>query len=339
MAVRRSGSGDTWRVGDAVEVRRLDEIMATLDRNGELDGLPFMPEMVPYCGGRLTVGKVAHKVCDTVSKSGMRRMTGAVHLAETRCDGAAHGGCQAACLMYWKTAWLKKVDPSSPPSAPGGPPTAPAVLVEASRREPVDGGERYRCQATELARAAPQRLRLRDLRQYVQDVRSGNASVLWVLRAFLVGVYNQLEGRIRRRLPDSLKDLGPRQWGAIQGRPGPTPTGRIDLRPGELVRIRSRQQVAETLDERHLNRGMGFDAEMARFCGQTGRVARRVDHIIDEGSGRMLTMKEPCVVLEGLVCEGAYNASCPRSITPYWREIWLERTDGPAPPALPDGGT
>jgi hypothetical protein len=39
----------------------------------------------------------------------------------------------------------------------------------------------------------------------------------------------------------------------------------------------------------------------------------------------MLTMKSPCVVLEGIVCEGAYNVSCPRAIPPYWREIWLER--------------
>ena len=93
----------TWHVGDIVEVKSLDEILATLDDQGELDGLPFMPEMVQYCGRRLEVGKVAHKVCDTISGSGMRRMTDAVHLSDVRCDGSAHGGCQAACLVYWKT--------------------------------------------------------------------------------------------------------------------------------------------------------------------------------------------------------------------------------------------
>jgi len=39
----------------------------------------------------------------------------------------------------------------------------------------------------------------------------------------------------------------------------------------------------------------------------------------------MLHMRSPCIVLDGVVCEGAYAASCPRSITPYWREIWLEK--------------
>jgi hypothetical protein len=37
-------------------------------------------------------------------------MENAVHLTGVRCDGQAHGGCQAGCLIYWKEAWLKRVD-------------------------------------------------------------------------------------------------------------------------------------------------------------------------------------------------------------------------------------
>jgi hypothetical protein len=65
------------RVGDLVEVRSAQEILATLDQNGELENLPFMPEMLQFCGQRLTVHKVAHKLCDTISASGMRRMENA----------------------------------------------------------------------------------------------------------------------------------------------------------------------------------------------------------------------------------------------------------------------
>jgi len=37
-------------------------------------------------------------------------------------------------------------------------------------------------------------------------------------------------------------------------------------------------------------------------------------------------------VLEGVVCEGAFSAACPRAITSYWREIWLEKIESaPAP--------
>ena len=94
-------------------MRSAEEILATLDERGELENLPFMPEMLAFCGQRLTVHKVAHKACDTISRSGMRRMTNAVHLTGSRCDGSAHGGCQTACSLYWKEQWLRRVDPGS----------------------------------------------------------------------------------------------------------------------------------------------------------------------------------------------------------------------------------
>ena len=105
------------RVGDLVEVRSADEIIATLDERGELENLPFMPEMLKFCGQRLTVDKVAHKLCDTMYGSGLHKMENAVHLTNSRCDGTAHGGCQTACLLYWKEAWLKRVEPDAPSSA------------------------------------------------------------------------------------------------------------------------------------------------------------------------------------------------------------------------------
>jgi len=48
------------KVGDIVEVRSEAEILATLDADGALDALPFMPEMLQYAGKRLAVGKIAH---------------------------------------------------------------------------------------------------------------------------------------------------------------------------------------------------------------------------------------------------------------------------------------
>src|ERR1700757_665267 len=101
------------RVGEMVEVRSKAEIIATLDERGRLDSLPFMPEMFQYCGQRFPVYKRAHKTCDTVSGN-YRSLTleDGVHL-DLRCDGSAHGGCQAACLLFWKEAWLRPVAPAS----------------------------------------------------------------------------------------------------------------------------------------------------------------------------------------------------------------------------------
>src|SRR4029450_7928216 len=86
------------RIGEVVEVRSHAEILATLDERGELDSLPFMPEMLQFCGQRYTVAKRASKLCDTITWSGMRRMEDAVHLTGVRSEGSGHGG--------WQGRWL-----------------------------------------------------------------------------------------------------------------------------------------------------------------------------------------------------------------------------------------
>jgi hypothetical protein len=67
------------RGGELVEVRSEEEILATLDVSGELDLLPFMPETLQRYDKRFTVYKVAHNLCDTMTRTGMRRMRDAVH--------------------------------------------------------------------------------------------------------------------------------------------------------------------------------------------------------------------------------------------------------------------
>src|SRR4051812_45932616 len=168
------------KVGELVEVRSADEIRATLDEDGELGGLPFMPEMLAYCGRRMTVHKVAHKSCDNISRTGLRRMSDAVHLSASRCDGSAHGGCENACSLYWKEQWLRRVhpdDPVAPTSDAGRRRLLPLLVLNAQRAPFEDGAPRYSCQATEMLRAAPERLLLKDLDQYRDDIRSGNVGL------------------------------------------------------------------------------------------------------------------------------------------------------------------
>lgn len=270
------------RVGDLVEVRSAAEILATLDERGELENLPFMPEMLAYCGRRMTVHKVAHKLCDTISRSGMRRMDSAVHLTGARCDGGGHGGCQTACSLYWKEAWLKRVDPDEP-VARQIPEERLLKLLDANTRKGPDG---YSCQATELLRAAPACLPFRDLGQYVTDVRSGNVGVGRTVRTFLVGLFNRFQDLSKKVLPRRLWIRRGLRWGFIEGRAGKkTPTATLDLKVGELVRIRSKQEILDTLNDDLLNRGMGFEEEMARYCGRTARVRARVERCLDEKTG------------------------------------------------------
>ena len=328
------------RVGDLVEVRREEEILATLDEHGMLEALPFMPEMLALCGRRFRVRKVAHKACDTIDWTGLHRMIDAVHLDDVRCDGSGHGGCQAGCLIYWKTSWLRKVDaqPPSPraggsapdePSVPAEPsPSARARLLAAGRRENVaepGGREVFVCQATELMRAAPEVIPPWELRQYVDDVRSGNAGLPKVLRAVLVGIFNTYQRLSVRLLPAFLRIRGGSRYPFVRGRLRSTPVAPLGLLPGELVRVRTKDQIVATLDTNNRNRGLSFDVEMLKYCGRTARVHRRVNEIIDEKTGEMIRMKVPCIILQDVTCAADFHRCCPRAVYAYWREAWLER--------------
>lgn len=67
---------DGFALGDLVEIRSAEEILAGLDSRGEQDSLQFMPEMLQYCGRTFRIDKIAGKTCDTVNWSGMREAGG-----------------------------------------------------------------------------------------------------------------------------------------------------------------------------------------------------------------------------------------------------------------------
>jgi hypothetical protein len=79
---------------------------------------------------------------------------------------------------------------------------------------------------------------------------------------------------------------------------------------------------------------MRFDAEMVPYCGRTYRVLRRVTKIVNEKTGELQELKNPCIILDGVVCQSRYSECrlfCPRSIYSYWREVWLEKVSGANP--------
>jgi hypothetical protein len=326
---------DALRVGDWVQVKNREQIIATLDGGGRVDGLPFMPEMLAFAGRSLRVDAVTHRTCDTVKTSGTsgttRRMEGAVHLSGVRCDGSAHGGCQARCLLYWKEHWLEAVPAGARPGAWNSDPApvhdVPRVLDEATRGVGhTDEAPVYSCQATELLRAT-QFVSARSPGMWIKDVRSRNAGIGTTLVSLMVLVFNKWQGT-SARLPRWLRIRDGRSW------PWFTPTGRghsyppLDIRPGDLVEVRSQQEIEATLNDKGELRGLRFSAEMLPYCGRQAPVLARVDRIIDEKTGRMLRLRD-CIILEDGWCQGTFRALCRRKIYTYWREAWLRRVDTP----------
>ena len=329
------------RVGDLVEVRSEDEILRTLDSRGTLDSLPFMPEMLQFCGKRFRVYKSAHKACDTIDWGTQRRIENAVHLEGVRCDGGAHDGCDADCLVYWKEAWLKPVTDSSDGSSRASSQDEVArdalddstctreALIASTRTEGESGDVVFSCQATELVRASVAPIPWWALWQYVSDIRSGNAGVGSVVRGLAVGFFNKLQKANVRVAPRLTLIRGGRTYPFVQGQlKGKTPdSGDLALEPGELVEVKSKEAIFATLNEHDRTRGLRFDGEMLQFCGRRGRVQRRVGRIIDEKTGRMLPITSDSILIEGFVCPGTYHRSCPRASPLWWRENWLERVD------------
>ncbi len=341
------------RAGEWVEVRSEAEILATLDAKGELEGLPFQPEMLHFCGQRFRVYRRADKTCDTISGSvGGLRMQRSVHLDGVRCDGEAHGGCQAACLIFWKEAWLRRTEAPTggflwnrlmagehDPGLPTGEePCTRATLDRFAKQPEAEGAEskNYRCQVTQLLEAS-QPMQWNDWSQYLRDWLSGNVGLGYLLRISLLRGYAPFViGRgfsLKVRIYDALAKLfGESHWPFHPGRlEKRTPKETLDLQPGELVRVKSHDEILDTLNKNWANRGLQWAPEMVRYCGGTYRVRDRVTKILDEKTGELVEMRSDCIILEDVWCRSECSSNrlfCPRAIYPYWREIWLERVEG-----------
>jgi hypothetical protein len=323
MGTLKSANERPLRPGDVVEVKSRAEILATLDGDA-IDRMPFMPEMLRHTGRRYTVSRRVDKICDTVTSTGSRRMRATVYLEDLRCDGSAHGGCQAGCRLYWKEDWLRLVEAGAHTgdAAPEEPCPQLEAVTEAGTRTVREGEDRWRCQNTEALKATTHLKVFKNPDQYWREFRNGNYGRLRFVWLFLRVLVLEVAHRL------GLTDQAP-----LRGPEAKAPeTEKLDLQPGEWVQVRSPEEIEATLDSKGGNRGLSFDREMLRYCGQTLRVKARVDHIIDEKTGRMINIRRDAIILEGGVCTGDCSTGrwfCPREIYAYWREGWLKRVGEP----------
>ena len=325
MDTMNSDRDQPLRPGDLVEVKSPGEIFATLD-DDSIDQMPFMAEMLRHAGKRYSVSRRVDKICDTVTATGSRRMQSTVYLDDLRCDGSAHGGCQAGCRLYWKEDWLRRVDAAEP--APAAAPQEPCPALDSALESGThvirDDEELWRCQNTESMKASTQLRVFKDPDQYWREFTNGNYGRLRFIWLFARSMFMEVVHRLG--MTSQLPLRGPHAK-APESEP-------LNLQPGEFVRVRSPEEIKATLDEKGFSRGLSFDREMLEYSGQTFRVKARVTTLIAESTGRMVTIKRDAIILEGGVCSGECSTGrwfCPREIFAYWREAWLERVESPIP--------
>ena len=303
------------RVGEIVEVLAPLEIIETLDRDGTLDGLPFMPEMIEYCGKKFRVLSKASKTCvgimglDLTLQMAEFKNDDVFFLEGLRCTGVAHGGCGRSCRLFWKAAWLRK---AAAQTAAG--PTCKAdleklrSLLRTSRDEKT-----YFCQSTRLRESTGTISRSKKIVKTCEDLLSGSCTGTDAIMATTSPVV--------RKLREKLKPGNPRK--TILS----TPEETLNLQPGEFVEVKSFREIDVTLDANGKNRGLAFIPDMKRYCGKRFRVRSRIERIILEHSGEMVEVRDT-VLLEDNTCTYDHTfGGCPRNEFNYWREIWLRRVE------------
>jgi len=306
-------SNTRFRIGQTVRVRSLEEIVATLDDYGKLDGMVFMPEMIKYCGRSFQIFHFSWRTCIEGHGIGFRSMTGTVFLKDLRCDGAFHDGCQRGCLFFWKEEWLSETPVDQLDNVVDG--SVPCSGDGLRTRT----GDRYFCQFTELAGASSSN-RPTQLIWYLKDIWHGDMGIF----VFVSKLVDVLLNRIRHFIGRDSGKL-------LKGNRSKTDREDLNLQPGEWVQVKERSEIQSTLDHEGKNRGLQFSADMLPFCGGKYKVAGKVNKIIDMESGKMINIRNT-VILEEVTCQ---RFGCYRANLLYWREIWLRRSNAPGEPVMP----
>jgi len=302
-----------FRAGEWIQVKEWEEIAQTLDADGTLDGLPFMPEMLESCGRQYQVLRYAGQLC--VEAPGgiflsrvFAKPDDIVLLNGVRCSGQSHDGCQRSCMIFWKTAWLRKCQ-----GARSADPVLQTQHVLATERLKVkESPTKYFCQATQLMKISCMQRRKDTLSQVWRDLRTGAIGIFQMIFLVVRPCFNKL----RRNLWG---------WPHMGGTLARTPVEHLGLKAGDLVEVKSLKEIQATLNSAGRNRGLQCDKGFAPFCVKQFTVRGRLDRLISEDTGQMRVM-DSTVTLEGASCPCAFSiGGCTRYDFTYFREIWLRK--------------
>ena len=243
-----SGTDGELRPGDWVQIKHPLEIAQTLDDEGMLDGLPFMPEMLELCGQNAQMGRRAEKTCVEYPGGAYRIRefwsNDTFVLQGLRCAGEGHDGCQRACVLFWKKSWFRKVDSQEAAAAQNFAGKEELRAKLKTKASPT----RYVCQSTELARATKPLTRTRILVKCFYDLRSGESERY---RDEQVGIDTRVaqgyEANSSKAPKGQTQTYASREAGIASGRMG---------------EIKPESEVAKTLDNHGRNRGLIFDEGM-----------------------------------------------------------------------------
>jgi hypothetical protein len=99
------------------------------------------------------------------------------------------------------------------------------------------------------------------------------------------------------------------------------------LKAGDLVRVRSMEEIAGTLNSYGKLKGCSFIDGMDHYCQTVQRVLKPMERFVDERDFKVKKCSG-LVLLEGVMCEGVTAfGRCDRCCYTFWREEWLEKIE------------
>jgi hypothetical protein len=127
----------------------------------------------------------------------------------------------------------------------------------------------------------------------------------WLKRAY----YTSLHWRSTSTVQTAVKDF----------------TQADSFQKGDVVRVRSREEIAVTLDPFKELKGCAFLPDMYQYCGTQQHVLKSMQHFLDERDYKLKKVRG-VILLENVICKGTPTfGACDRCCFLFWREEWLER--------------
>lgn len=99
----------------------------------------------------------------------------------------------------------------------------------------------------------------------------------------------------------------------------------VPLKAGDLVKVRTREEIDSTLDPFKELKGCAFLPEMYKYCGTQQRVLKYMQRFMDERDYKV-KKAHGVILLENIICSGTPTfGACDRCCFLFWREEWLEK--------------
>jgi hypothetical protein len=99
------------------------------------------------------------------------------------------------------------------------------------------------------------------------------------------------------------------------------------IKPGDTVKVLSRDKIIRLLDYRGIYKGCPFIEEMYEHCDKEYKVLKEASYFYDEVKEKVCKCKD-IVILEETICSGKqklYKETCDLRCYFFWHKDWLEK--------------